>query len=295
MTADLEPRSPTQSRQSSSPGLDLWQVAAVVRSAIAAPSPRDSRPWRLRVDGRKVTVALDTERLAIHQPVSDRAAHVSAGALVLDVAAWAASVGMVAEVTWLPDGAHVRSALAEIHLAPTLSPDRVLAELGSQVTARRVMRATPRTRRVGPPVRARLGEAAASHDATLSTVDQSRRQRLLDLVRHDDAERGLVAPDAAHRRGGPELMVLSTAGDRPVDWMRAGAALQETWLTATGYGAAMTIVDGPIEDDTIRARLRSDLGHSTWPQVILRAGYGPSEPSVPAEQPWRSFLDRSPP
>jgi hypothetical protein len=45
----------------------------------------------------------------------------------------------------------------------------------------------------------------------------------------------------------PQLMVLSTEGDRPLDWLRAGQALQHALLTATRYGVSASFLTQPLE------------------------------------------------
>jgi hypothetical protein len=42
-------------------------------------------------------------------------------------------------------------------------------------------------------------------------------------------------------------MVLSTDGDRPLDWLRAGQALQHALLTATRYGVSASFLTQPLE------------------------------------------------
>ena len=61
--------------------------------------------------------------------------------------------------------------------------------------------------------------------------------------RHDD--RGKAETPRFERR--PQLMVLSTDGDRPLDWLRAGQALQHALLTATRYGVSASFLTQPLE------------------------------------------------
>ena len=61
--------------------------------------------------------------------------------------------------------------------------------------------------------------------------------------RHDD--RGKAETPRFERR--PQLMVLSTGGDRPLDWLRAGQALQHALLTATRYGVSASFLTQPLE------------------------------------------------
>jgi nitroreductase len=75
----------------------------------------------------------------------------------------------------------------------------------------------------------------------------------------DDAE-GPGAPEDRGKAGTPrferrpQLMVLSTEGDRPLDWLRAGQALQHALLTATRYGVSASFLTQPLELHDARSR-----------------------------------------
>ena len=49
-------------------------------------------------------------------------------------------------------------------------------------------------------------------------------------------------------------MVLSTDGDRPLDWLRASQALQHALLTATHYGVSTSFLTQPLELHDARSR-----------------------------------------
>ena len=75
----------------------------------------------------------------------------------------------------------------------------------------------------------------------------------------DDAEgpgaqddRGQAQAPRFERR--PQLLVLSTDGDRPLDWLRAGQALQHALLTATRYGVSASFLTQPLELHDARPR-----------------------------------------
>lgn len=95
---------------------------------------------------------------------------------------------------------------------------------------------------------------------------------------------GLTLPEV-HRREDrfethPTLLVLSTTGDGPVEWLRAGQALQRVLLTATVRGLAATPMTQPLEYPELR-ELLTDTGRGYWAQVILRIGYGPAAAHAP--------------
>jgi hypothetical protein len=66
--------------------------------------------------------------------------------------------------------------------------------------------------------------------------------------------------------------LLTTAGDRPVDWINAGQALQRTLLTASRYGVAAALHTQPLELDWLRESIHTRLSHGAYPQLVLRFG-----------------------
>lgn len=78
----------------------------------------------------------------------------------------------------------------------------------------------------------------------------------------------------------PALMVLSTAGDTPSEWLVAGQALAVLLLRATAHGLAASFLNQPIEVPALRVRLRDLIGSGDVPQLMLRVGYGaPGRPT----------------
>ena len=70
----------------------------------------------------------------------------------------------------------------------------------------------------------------------------------------------------------PTLVVLFTPGDTVADWVRAGAALQRLWLTATLRGLAVTPMTQLTEISALRALL-DDTSNGHVAQTVLRLGY----------------------
>jgi nitroreductase len=65
------------------------------------------------------------------------------------------------------------------------------------------------------------------------------------------------------------VMILTTDGDTPRDWLVAGQAMQRVLLTATWMGLATTPISQPVEAPEIRKRLTRKPA-----QMVLRVGYG---------------------
>lgn len=78
----------------------------------------------------------------------------------------------------------------------------------------------------------------------------------------------------------PTLVVLTTEGDGPEQWLRAGQALERLLLTATVRSLATTPMCQPLEIPELR-RLLTDPRVPGYPQVILRVGYGRASPPTP--------------
>jgi hypothetical protein len=66
--------------------------------------------------------------------------------------------------------------------------------------------------------------------------------------------------------------LLTTAADRPVDWVNAGQVLQRILLTASAYGAAAALHSQPIELPWLREFIRAKLSDNAYPHLALRIG-----------------------
>jgi len=66
--------------------------------------------------------------------------------------------------------------------------------------------------------------------------------------------------------------LLTTAADRPVDWVNAGQALQRILLTASAGGAAVALHSQPFEVSWLREFVRGRLSDGAYPHLVLRIG-----------------------
>jgi nitroreductase len=90
-----------------------------------------------------------------------------------------------------------------------------------------------------------------------------------------------VPRDYAHFEATPTVAILSTAHDRPIDWVRAGQALERLLLAATLAGVSASFLNQPLEQPELRRLIASPatgVGHS---HMILRLGYGDEVPPTP--------------
>ncbi|MER5635550.1 nitroreductase family protein [Kitasatospora sp. NPDC002227] len=79
----------------------------------------------------------------------------------------------------------------------------------------------------------------------------------------------------------PQLALISTHGDRPVDWLRAGQALERVWLLATLHGVRASVLHQAVEWPETRWRLRDTAEGPGHVQMIVRLGYGPPGSPTP--------------
>jgi nitroreductase len=79
------------------------------------------------------------------------------------------------------------------------------------------------------------------------------------------------SPSAAPRSAGL-VCLLTTTGDRPVDWVNAGQALQRALLTAATCGVAAALHSQPLERARLRDFIRAQLSDGAYPQLVLRLG-----------------------
>jgi hypothetical protein len=80
-----------------------------------------------------------------------------------------------------------------------------------------------------------------------------------------------ISSATSHRAAGVAGL-LTTAADRPADWVHAGQALQRILLTASACGAAVALHSQPLELPWLREFLRTQLGDGTCPHLVLRIG-----------------------
>ena len=84
-------------------------------------------------------------------------------------------------------------------------------------------------------------------------------------------------PTAEH----PTVVVVSTTGDSPVDWLEAGRALSALLLTATDQELLAQPIGQVIDVPSSRRALQQALHLLGTPQMLLRLGRGKSVPLTP--------------
>ncbi|MFC9324142.1 Acg family FMN-binding oxidoreductase [Kitasatospora sp. NPDC057015] len=79
----------------------------------------------------------------------------------------------------------------------------------------------------------------------------------------------------------PCIAVLATRGDAPVDWLRAGIALEHVLLAATVHQVRASFLHQAMEWPELRWAARDPKQGPGHAQVFLRLGYGPEGPPTP--------------
>jgi nitroreductase len=91
----------------------------------------------------------------------------------------------------------------------------------------------------------------------------------------------------------PTIAVLATKGDTPLDWLRAGIALERVLLEATVAGIATACMSQPLEVPPLR-HLYDEGRPQAATQMILRLGYAPPATPTP-RRPLHEVVERSEP
>jgi nitroreductase len=106
------------------------------------------------------------------------------------------------------------------------------------------------------------------------------------VVRTFDMGEGQAAKNRELATGSPVLAVLGTKGDTPRHWLAAGQALSRVLLRARVEDVWASFLNQPIEIAALRQNLPHTIGHTGFPQSILRLGFGQDVRPTP-----RRFVD----
>jgi hypothetical protein len=127
-----------------------------------------------------------------------------------------------------------------------------------------------------PGSRARDGVPAwAILGTTAAPLDQPRLPQR-DFGEHGTDQPGSVPPSAT--------AVLSTAGDTPADWLRAGQALHRLLLRAATRWVFASLQSQPLESPRYRQDVRDLLGLAGHPHLLLQFGRSNTAPATPRRQ-----------
>lgn len=310
----------------------------------SAPSIFDERPWFLRI--------VADDRVELHIDYADhdlsllpREVAISCGAALYNLRLAIRVAGHAVSEWLVPDLGRDSTLLAsvEITTARTAPPSVAEQELYEAISYRHSGRPPYMLLPVPEPMLVEMEEAARAEDGLLRTVHPKEARRLLKATAQaeeeiaaeasPEAEASTARRQALEYRLNPDhaapfegvknvqLMTLSTDDDRPLDWVRAGRALQHALLTATRfsmsapygrssrysaprrfglparrppvrashqvparYGVITSPLTGLLELEDLTGTPRRVPWRSFYPevpQVILRVGYSPVEQVPP--------------
>jgi nitroreductase len=100
-------------------------------------------------------------------------------------------------------------------------------------------------------------------------------------------------PPSAGEPENATLLLLSTASDTALDWLRAGEATSAVLLTAARDGLASSPLTQPLEVDDTREYLRRAVATAptAHPQILLRVGWLPAGSAQLPRTPRRPLAD----
>jgi nitroreductase len=279
--------------------LDAQTVTSLVRAATAAPSLHNAQPWRFRFlsDSATFQVRAALDRALPQADPHGRALHMGCAAALFNLRVAAAHAGWLPVVTLLPDPYEPRLLATvrmrrpvvehghpgmENHVAE-LTERTELAALHDAIRQRHTCRHSFREEPVPEPARAALVEAARREEAHLHWPAPGEAWAVLEVSR--DAEGRDLAAFTTSGTGqpSPQLALLSTAEDRPLDWLRAGQAMERVLLVAAGHGLSAALSSHTPEWSEPHAPER--------PQLVLRIGYATAPSPATPRRPVSLVLD----
>ncbi|MFD1548057.1 Acg family FMN-binding oxidoreductase [Nonomuraea guangzhouensis] len=293
-------------------------VRRLLVAAGEAPSVLNTQPWRFKVGhGDVIELLADWDRWL---PVSDprgRSLHVSCGAALFNLRVASQAAGRRPAVRLLPTPQEAPDLLATVRFDARCASTAEAREMYGLIPYRRTNRTPFDERLIPAPVLSEMRTAASLEQVRLILLDRRSAADMLDyaaiaqdeLARDDDYLAELAAwttgqgvPAHVHgpqavgdvdpvrdfgRRDGsmhferhPQLAVLATGTDEPMDWLRAGQALQRVLLVAAKHGVSASFLNQPLDLRDMR-RHRDPHHRRGHPQMIMRLGYGLVVPRAP--------------
>lgn len=286
----------------------------LLRYAIQAPSRYNAQPWLFEIEGDELAVLVDRRRALRAADPQGREAAIACGATLENLRVAAAHHGHATAVEAAPrqgaEGPVARLWLGE-RVAPGADDEQLFHAIPVRRTSAALrpgdlapaLLAALREeaaalgcalRPIRPVQRRAVAELAAEADAVQWASPRFRAEQAV----WSRAARGRAAAPPAPRAAGvlgrllqrfsgsarelerriasqmSSLLVLSTRGDDPADWVTVGRALQRVLLWAAAAGLEASYLSQPVEVPEVRRRLRRALFDAGHPQLLLRLGRG---------------------
>jgi hypothetical protein len=98
-------------------------------------------------------------------------------------------------------------------------------------------------------------------------------------IRDFDTSGTGALPTETHSSANQCMVLIGTAADDAVSWVRAGQALERVLLEITRHGFVANTLTQAVEVPVTREGLRSQLRLTMYPHVLLRIGRAPATPA----------------
>jgi hypothetical protein len=281
-------------------------MARIIEAVHSAPSLFGQRPWEAVLAGdSRDRVELYADASRVPADISPREVAISCGAALYNLRLALRVAGREPSVWMLPgldQGMLIDHLTARRFVVATVEvmPDRIdpptagVQELYEAMWLQHINPGDYAAQQVPLPLLVEMENAAAEEHGWLRILHPREQKAILRAtVRGGE----LAARDM-------QLMALSTDDDRPLDWLRAGQALQHALLTGTRYSMST----GPGRSERYRTSLKYRLSdfHPLHPPDRVPAGYGVTasfltqsleredQQGIPRNWPWPTFFNEVP-
>jgi nitroreductase len=303
---------------------------ALIADATRAPSSHNTQPWLFRSAPGRIELHADrTRALPVNDPL-DRELVLSCGAALANLCAAARHHHLTPTVRLRPfadDPDHLAD--VDLVPAPSYSDDRLAYGIRLRGTCREEMTGRPVPDHVvGELLAATAADGVWAHRLTAAQqpalVDLVRRGDELQfddprwrrelaawmhprrrgdgltvpeltapmtrfVVSHVDLGERTARTDAIATETAPLLVVLGTDADDEASWLAAGQALQRLLLAGAVVGVQAGFSNQPCQVAELRPELAELVGRPN-PQVVLRLGYPPEQPTPTVRRPLDEVL-----
>ena len=281
-------------------------MARIIEAVHSAPSIFPHRPWEVVLSGEsqdRVDLYADAGRVADN--VSPREIAISCGAALYNLRLSLRVAGREPSVWTLPGldqgslidhlgAGRIRIASVEIMPDRIHPPSAGVQELYEAMWLRHINPGSYALQPLPLPLLVEMENAAAAEHGWLRILHPREQKAILratvrggELASHD-----------------MQLMALSTDDDRPLDWLRAGQALQHALLTGTRYSMS----SGTGRSERYRSSLKYRLSdfHPLHPPDRVPSDFGVTasfltqsleredQQGIPRQWPWPTFYNEVP-